>query len=661
MAARASATYDMVLKDKSSAGRRGFLNSLDVIDGKVAALAVGGFAALAAGGAAAFTSLYNAQAPLIDQLGKMAEKLEISATSLQAMIDAGERADVPIATLEKSLQKMATNASDAAKGSGEALKAFDELGLSAKELNDLSVDEQFKRISDALAGVSNQNDKLRLAEDVFGARGTALIRLTSEAINQAETEMRELDIALTDINVDNVEELNDALQKVGRLSTGAKQVFIAELAPALRAVLEETLLAGAGFSSVRDIGIAAGEGIVFAFGVVGDRIQNVKLILSGINSLLATINFKGEKFKDDFLGGADPELLREYRREYLSATNEFKLARIEQPFSERLDERFAAIKAGMEAAREEQERLRTEIEKPIGGNGAITELPSAVTPAANDENVDPDAEVRASLAREAEKARIKEESAIAQQERDIDRLREFGLREDQLLIERQQRTEEFLDSVVAKDISRTDEINAIKQAANQQYHDQYLAIAQRASAERLRLEAAQEQASRSYLERGIAFFAQKSEAADVLHKALVARRMFREGREAVIGAYKWGNSIGGPFLGGVFAGIAGAYTAALIAETVGGSSSAPAAPAVGAIDSDPTTYGTVTSGTQSQAAVQQPQTVVYNAYFPIGVAAGDRESVARQQFDEDVKAKRIVIGDDVEVQVNTFDYEEFGT
>lgn len=654
--ASASAAYDLVLNDHSAVGRRSFLNSLDTIENRTAALAVGGFAALGVAGVAAFTAMYNAQAPLIDELGKLSESTGIGVVKLQSMADAAARAGISQDALNGSLKEGLKRISEAAAGSGEAGKILAKMGLSAEELRRQAPEVQIQKIFEALEDVDNVNDRLQFADKIFGGQGIDLIRLTGSAINDAEQEMRDLGIALQEVDVESVERLNDEIQRIERNVNGAQKVFVGVMAPAIVAVMETMFNLGDASVNVRESFVGMADGVISVVGFVGDRVNDIRRFIKGLEFTFQNMGTNIYRFMDSLPGLDFGEQIKiefdkgiEIYSEYLAIDENGK-------FSERLKTNLAKVREEAEGAAKAIRDAQAGIDlTESGGTGSGDES------AANDDTNDPDAGVRRrALEAYAEKIRREEEQAALQQERELERQRQFGLSETEILLEQQARTEEALDAIAARDIERVGEVNAIKQAANERYHDQYLAIVARSNAKQDKLDQKQMAAGRAYLEQGIAHFAQKSEGADAIHKALVARRMFREGREAVIGAYKWGNSIGGPFVGGLFAGIAGAYTAALIAETVGGGSSAPNAPAVGAIESEPTTFGTVTSDTQ-QAANQSTQTVIINYYKDPSVSTAAADAEARRRLDEDIAAKRITVGDSIDVTVNVFDYEEFGT
>lgn len=138
---------------------------------------------LAAGIGVGFTAIGARLATLsgdIDRLAKTSRKLGIDVGPLQRLEHAAKLSGVQVNQLESGLQRMVRRVSEAARGTGEAQGAIDELGLSAEELNQLSPDEQFLAIAQALSEVPNQADRVRLAFKLFDAEGVNLLKMMSD-------------------------------------------------------------------------------------------------------------------------------------------------------------------------------------------------------------------------------------------------------------------------------------------------------------------------------------------------------------------------------------------------------------------------------------------------------------------------------------------------
>lgn len=148
--------------------------------------ALGTAAAVGAMGTAAFASV-NSFADHADNVAKTADKLNVSTTSLQEMRYAAERAGLSTEKLDKSLQFMQKGVVDAALGTGEAKQALDELGLSAEELKSLKPDQALGIIADRMQGVTNKQERLRMAMRLFGEEGVGMVNMLRDGSQGLKT------------------------------------------------------------------------------------------------------------------------------------------------------------------------------------------------------------------------------------------------------------------------------------------------------------------------------------------------------------------------------------------------------------------------------------------------------------------------------------------
>ena len=195
--------------------------------------------ALIAVGVAGFGFLIKKSMDATDALGKMADKIGIGTAELGGLRHAAELTGVATTTLDMGLQRMVRRISEAASGSGEAKDALIELGLSAKALNAMSPDQQFRAIADAMEGVAGQGEKVRLAMRLFDTEGVALVNTLnggSAALIKMESEAERLGLRLSRGLVKGVEKANDS---IGTLTTYIATLFhriVGELAPAIESV-----------------------------------------------------------------------------------------------------------------------------------------------------------------------------------------------------------------------------------------------------------------------------------------------------------------------------------------------------------------------------------------------------------------------------------------
>jgi len=130
----------------------------------------------------------------IDELGKQADKLRISAESLQAYQYAANLADVSTETLNSAIQKMTLNLSAATEESGPALDWLAKMGLDAKKLQASKVDVAFERIGQALERIP-EADRLKAVSDIFGKGNVDLVNLFAEGLGESVNEFERLGLA----------------------------------------------------------------------------------------------------------------------------------------------------------------------------------------------------------------------------------------------------------------------------------------------------------------------------------------------------------------------------------------------------------------------------------------------------------------------------------
>jgi hypothetical protein len=172
-----------------------------------------------------------------DALGKTSDKLGVMPAKLQAMQRAAQLTGVSVDTANMALQRMVRRVQEASLGTGEAKGAIAQLGLEAKELAQLPVDEQFKRIADAMGDVSESGEKVRLAMKLFDSEGVALVNtlaLGSAGLEKIEADMDAFGLSLTRIEISRVEQANDAFLMARENVKSFAQSFVVQLAPAVK-------------------------------------------------------------------------------------------------------------------------------------------------------------------------------------------------------------------------------------------------------------------------------------------------------------------------------------------------------------------------------------------------------------------------------------------
>lgn len=148
------------------------------------ATAVATAAAAAVSTVVALTKRLSEQFEVYNDLSK---RLDMSASSLHAWDLRLQDAGISIETITPTFAIMSSNLRDAADGTGEAIGALNDLGISARDLQGLSMEEQFYRLADALAAVEDSSTRMALSRDIFG-RGAGNL---AAVINEGGEALRE--------------------------------------------------------------------------------------------------------------------------------------------------------------------------------------------------------------------------------------------------------------------------------------------------------------------------------------------------------------------------------------------------------------------------------------------------------------------------------------
>ncbi|MBX3384152.1 MAG: phage tail tape measure protein [Phycisphaeraceae bacterium] len=195
---------------------------------------------LAGIGAAAVTALLASVrvfSSMGDVLDKMSLRTGVSAEALSELGFAAEQSGADLETLENGLKFMQRSLVDAAKGSASAQQALSLLGLSVEDLAGLSPDQQFKRLADRLALVTDPALRTALAMEIFGRAGTKLLPLLSSGaagIEELQAQARSLGLTVSTQTARDAAELNDTLNILWRVVKQGVFAIGGALAPTIK-------------------------------------------------------------------------------------------------------------------------------------------------------------------------------------------------------------------------------------------------------------------------------------------------------------------------------------------------------------------------------------------------------------------------------------------
>ncbi len=141
--------------------------------------------------AAPFIKAISVFSKVGDELDKMSKRTGFAVESLSALGFAAEQSGANLATLEKGIRTMQRVINDLERGLSTSKDAFEDLGITLKEIIDLSPEDQFKLIAQKVSEIEDPTKKAALAMQVFGKAGSQLIPLLDGGAKGIEAFIKE--------------------------------------------------------------------------------------------------------------------------------------------------------------------------------------------------------------------------------------------------------------------------------------------------------------------------------------------------------------------------------------------------------------------------------------------------------------------------------------
>ncbi|MFQ5510037.1 MAG: hypothetical protein ACE5FN_12000 [Leptospirillia bacterium] len=293
---KADARFTISARDKTHAAFRSVKAGLSGLTRAIGPVRLG-IAGLV--GTAGLGALVKSSLEVNDRLGKTADKLGLTTQALAGLEHAADITGVEVGTLHKGLQNMVRNIADFGQGIGEAKRELELLGFSAEDLLNLSPDQQFTAIAEALKGVENNTQRVNIAYKIFGGRATALLNtldLGADGIRELSAETEAFGTALDRTEISKIEQANDNLKRAGDAIKGIANRVTIELAPVIAGISQRFAEATVAHDGFRDHVTAGMRIVVKAVGFLGD-------VIRGLDLLWETAKVAFLTFKAGVLGG----------------------------------------------------------------------------------------------------------------------------------------------------------------------------------------------------------------------------------------------------------------------------------------------------------------------------------------------------------------------
>lgn len=177
----------------------------------------------------------------IDRLAKLARQIGVPIAVLQQLESAAGKSGVEVADLRTAMEFFQRATAEAKTGTGALASELGRLGIDAQQFASLPLLERVELIADEMAKMTNEVDKAGLASDAFGRSGQKLIIMLgngSASLKQLRDDFNDVGYSISETGAAKVEEMNDALQRLGEAAKGAGQQLVTGLAVPLKAVAD---------------------------------------------------------------------------------------------------------------------------------------------------------------------------------------------------------------------------------------------------------------------------------------------------------------------------------------------------------------------------------------------------------------------------------------
>lgn len=243
------------------------------------------------------------------RLDDMSQRTGISVEALSELGYAAQLSGSDLETLEGGVRKMQKFLASAAEGSTGATQALAALGLTVAELQGLSPDQQFEKLADRIAKISDPAMRTAAAMEIFGKTGTNLLPLMQNGaagIQAFRKEAQQLGLVMSTEDAQAAAAFGDALDQLWAVLKSGVFAIGGAVAPLLTDLAQTTSRVVASIITwIKEnralivtifkiaAGIVAAGAAIFAIGTIisgiGAAMGVLATIITGIGSAFAAL------------------------------------------------------------------------------------------------------------------------------------------------------------------------------------------------------------------------------------------------------------------------------------------------------------------------------------------------------------------------------------
>lgn len=240
------------------------------------------FKGLAAGATAAvgtFTALTVSGLNFVDSQAKLARSIGASIDGLRGLQIAAADAGISAGELGTAMQMMNARLAEAARGGNASAKAMERMGLDAKELVDMDIDERIAAMADQMQamGFSAAQAQDELNQLGIRNRNLALLMIQGgDAVRAARQEVDDYGLSISEVEASQVEKANDAFRRLGRVMQAIRIELGIQMAPIIEEVAKRFGAMSKEGGGLRSVVAPAINAVIDMIGIMGDALVGVQ-------------------------------------------------------------------------------------------------------------------------------------------------------------------------------------------------------------------------------------------------------------------------------------------------------------------------------------------------------------------------------------------------
>lgn len=216
---------------------------------KIATAAIVVMTAAAVSAAKGIWKAANEVAEYGDEIDKTSQKVGLSTDAYQKWDYAMKISGTSMKDCTVGLKTMTNKIDDALNGSKNAVKQFNDLGISVDDLKGKTREDIFATVVSSLQNVQDETKKAALANDLFGRSGQNLLPLfnmTTEETQKLMEETEKYGMIMSEDAVKSSAAFEDSLTKLQSTMKGVRVGIVSEFLPGITTIMDgfSDLIAG---------------------------------------------------------------------------------------------------------------------------------------------------------------------------------------------------------------------------------------------------------------------------------------------------------------------------------------------------------------------------------------------------------------------------------